>query len=375
MANFNIKVVFDRKKTATAAKKAAVQIQVNYDGQQWFFAADVHVFKNQWDKTRQRVRNSMMQDEYNALIDEKVNNLLAYYKKCVGGHITPQKDDARNAMNGKDGSNESFIAYMARRIEERTDIKKSTKKQHRNQLKTLKEYGEIKWMSDLNYQNVVYYNEWLQRKYGNQGTVWTKLKTVKHYVIEAFKFGLIPDNPFKLFKMDKGDSEGANILEYEDYLKIVNAKIPESLEKVRDIMRVQFMTGLDFIDFKQVDFNNLERVGEYDMLVGKREKSGVPYYIPILNDTKEILAKYNGVLPFMSDNNLNTRYRIIADAAGVGYHISSKSLRKGLGTYLINKNVALPVIAKVMGHSNTKITEKIYAKLKKETIAKGVAGL
>lgn len=375
MASFYVSVVFDRKKTATNTKKAAVQIQVNYDGQQWFFAADVHVFKNQWDKTRRRVRNSMQQEAYNALIDNKVNNLLDYYQRCVSGQIKPEKEEARAAMNGATRNDDSFLKYMERRIIERTDIRESTRGQHEAQLATLKEYGKIRWMSDLTYENIVYYNEWLQRKYGNQGTVWTKLKTFKHYVLEAYNFKLAKENPFAIFKMDTGDSEGANILEYEDYLKIVNAKIPASLETVRDIMRVQFMTGLDFCDLKKADFNNLEKVGKYDMLIGTRQKSGVSFFIPILDDTKDILAKYNGVLPFMADNNLNVRYRIIADAAGVGYHISSKSLRKGLGTYLINKGVALPVISKVLGHSNTKITEKIYSKVSKETIAKSVVGL
>lgn len=375
MANFNIKVVFDRKKTATNTKTAAVQIQVNYDGQQWYFSADVHVFKNQWDKTRQRVRNSTQQEAYNAIIDNKVNNLLNYYQTCVRNKITPTKDEARDAMNGKEKEQESFLKYMFRRIYERTDIRESTQKQHESAYHILEEYGKIKWMSDLTYENVVYYNEWLQRKYSNQGTVWTKLKVMKHYALEAYKFGLIERNPFAAFKMDHGDSEGANILQYEDFMKMCKAKIPESLEKVRDIMRVQFMTGLDFCDLRKADFNNLERVGKYDMLTGTRQKSGVAYYIPILDEIKGILAKYGGNLPFMTDQQLNVRYRIIADAAGVGYHISSKSLRKGLGTYLINKGVALPVISKVLGHSNTLITQKIYSKVSKETIVNGIAGL
>lgn len=375
MANFSVKVVFDRKKTATATKKAAVQIQVCYNREQWFFSADVHVFKNQWDKTRQRVRNSMQMEAYNALIDNKVNNLLNYYQQCVRNQITPEKEEARNAMNGKARERENFIRYMQRRIYERTDIRESTQKQHDCVLKVLKEYDEIKWMSDLTYQNIVYLNEWLQKKYGNQATVWTKLKVMKHYVLEAYKFGLIEKNPFSAFKMEKGDSTGANILQYDDYQKMIKAKIPESLEKVRDIMRVQFMTGLDFCDLRKADFNNLERVGKYEMLTGTRQKSGQPYYIPIMDDIKGILAKYGGKLPFMTDQQLNQRYRIIADAAGVGYHISSKSLRKGLGTYLINKGVALPVISKILGHSNTKITEKVYSRLNKETIVNGVANL
>ncbi|MCF0192835.1 MAG: hypothetical protein HUK05_05380 [Prevotella sp.] len=77
--NFNIKPVFDRKKKATTDKTAAVQLEVCYASQQWFFPTGVYICKNQWSKSLRRVRNSAHQNDLNAIIDTKIKIALQYY--------------------------------------------------------------------------------------------------------------------------------------------------------------------------------------------------------------------------------------------------------------------------------------------------------
>ena len=76
----------------------------------------------------------------------------------------------------------------------------------------------------------------------------------------------------------------------------------------------------------------------------------------------DVLKKYDGVLPLISNQKYNAYLKEIQRLAGVKTTITTHLLRRTYATRLLNAYVNLSVIAKALGHSNTTITQKHYAK-------------
>lgn len=62
----------------------------------------------------------------------------------------------------------------------------------------------------------------------------------------------------------------------------------------------------------------------------------------------------------------------VAQASGVDKPISSHWARHTGATMLLNEGIDMKIIARICGHSSTRITEQIYAKLLDETVVKAI---
>ena len=87
----------------------------------------------------------------------------------------------------------------------------------------------------------------------------------------------------------------------------------------------------------------------------------------------EILKRYDGVLPTISNQKYNDFLKIIAYHAGIDKPISSHWARHTGATLLLNMGVDMEIVAKILGHSSTKITRAVYAKLLDETVVNAMA--
>jgi site-specific recombinase XerD len=86
----------------------------------------------------------------------------------------------------------------------------------------------------------------------------------------------------------------------------------------------------------------------------------------------KILKKYMGKLPIISNEKYNDYLKVVALAAGIDKPISSHWARHTGATLLLNEGVDLKVVSKICGHSSTRITEQVYAKLLDETVVDAV---
>jgi integrase/recombinase XerD len=58
----------------------------------------------------------------------------------------------------------------------------------------------------------------------------------------------------------------------------------------------------------------------------------------------------------------------IGARAGLSRKLTPHTLRRTFGSYLLNKGVRLKVVSRLLGHANTAITERAYARLEDATI-------
>ena len=209
------------------------------------------------------------------------------------------------------------------------------------------------------------------RKMSNNSAIcyMRKLKTI---LIYAIREGYITTNPIT-FKFHK-DKVEKDPLTLEEVRRIRTVKLgSKRIENIRDLFILQCYTGLAFRDmscFCEKDIK-IDKDGK-EWIVKERIKTGITALIPILPVVKEILVKYNYRLPTLTNQKYNSYLKEIQDVCGITKTLHSHLARHTCGTLLLNAGVDMLTVSKVLGHSSTKTTEAVYAKLLPETIMRRV---
>ena len=196
-----------------------------------------------------------------------------------------------------------------------------------------------------------------------------KLKTM---LIYAIREGYISTNPITFkFHKTKVKKEPLTLEEVRRIrTKVLGSK---SMENVRDLFIFQCYTGMAYRDMATLTQKDIkiDKDGK-EWIVKERYKTGVPAFIPVLPPVKEILVKHQYLLPTLSNQKYNSYLKEIQEVCGITKNLHSHLARHTCGTLLLNAGCDIMTVSKVLGHSSTKITEAVYAKLLPETIMQRV---
>jgi integrase len=196
-----------------------------------------------------------------------------------------------------------------------------------------------------------------------------KLKTI---LIYAIREGYITTNPISFkFHKDKVKTEPLTLEE----VRRIRTKVlgSRSMENVRDLFIFQCYTGLAFYDMSSLTQKDIKVDDDgKEWIVKERIKTGVMAYIPVLPVVKEILVKHQYLLPTLSNQKYNSYLKEIQEVCGIKKTLHSHLARHTCGTLLLNAGVDMLTVSKVLGHSSTKTTEAVYAKLLPKTIIERV---
>jgi integrase len=197
------------------------------------------------------------------------------------------------------------------------------------------------------------------------------------FVLDAIGEGLLRRNPYKQVRIDKAKHGGGDkYLTPKEFKLIERVKLPtESLRRVRDLFVFQTYTCLSYTDLAEFDIEQVRKVSGRKVYAGHRAKTGQEYVFVLLEPALRVLERYGGVLPLISNVKYNQYLKALAQHAGIDKPLSSHWARHTGATLLLNKGVNMEVVAKVLGHSSTKITREVYAKLLDETVVKAMARL
>ena len=188
----------------------------------------------------------------------------------------------------------------------------------------------------------------------------------------AVEEGYISVSPFKMTL--KNEQKEVNPLTLDELRKIKNKNISlPRLAKVRDMFIFECYTGLAFTDMVNLRSENIvvDTKGN-EWIIKSRQKTKIQSTIPLLPIAKEILMKYQDELPTLTNQKYNGYLKELGDICGIKKNLHSHLARRTFATILLNSGVDMVSVSKILGHANSRITEKVYAKMLPETIMKKV---
>lgn len=156
------------------------------------------------------------------------------------------------------------------------------------------------------------------------------------------------------------------------------------LALTRDIFIFCCFTGLAFSDIKQLAPEHIVTDMQGHRWIRKpRQKTGNMCNIPLLEIPEEILKRYrtdpeclahNVLLPVSSNQKMNAYLKELADICGIRKQLTTHCARHFFATYTLANGVSIESVAKMLGHSDTKMTRH-YAKVLDQTILREMSKL
>lgn len=378
MKSPTIKFVYDRKHVGTKKKEAPVELRITYERKQKYIGTGISVLPQHW-KEGYMVRDRIDADELN----EALNIMMKDARKVVNEMLQSgviNLGEIPSRMNRMKGEGKSFLEFC----EERTKVRQhgvgdDSKERYERFMKFFRRWGKIVWFSDVTDSNVIAMDDVLNEKGMKACSKWGNYhRFLNSYIIDAINEGKLTRNPYKWLRIDKDKASRAlnNYLTLEEFEKVkkVECTLPH-FEQARDLFVFQVYTCMAYVDLAAFDASKIEDIDGRKMYSGRRGKTGQEYSFMLLKPALEILDKYNGKLPIISNQKYNDYLKAVCVSAGIKKPVSSHWARHTGATLLLNEGVNMEVVAKILGHSSTRITRSTYAKLLDKTVADEMAKL
>ena len=364
--------VYNRKKTASRKKEAVVEIRVSYDYKKKYLSTGVKVLPKEWRSDMVTGRPDAI--ELNKALTTMRNKVLkAINDMLEEGCFNIQEIPSR--MKRMEDGGKDFYEFCCERAEVRKyGREKDTGERYDRFLRWFRGWGGIKAFSDVTERNVLLMDEALKKKGMTNYSKWNNYhRFLNSFILDAISEGYLRRNPYKWVHIQKDKvSHGLhNFLSMEELHAIESATMgTKSLERVRDLFVFQACTCLSYKDLVAFDINKVKKEGSHMMYTGKRGKTGIEFTFLLLKPAIAILKKYNGHLPLLSNEKYNGYLKVVAQTSGIDKPITSHWARHTGATLLLNAGVDMETVAKILGHSSTKITRSTYAKLLDDTVAR-----
>lgn len=244
--------------------------------------------------------------------------------------------------------------------------------------------NNIKRYSDIEYQDIrLYINYLYDLKYNNK-TISRHISTLRSFFKYLKIKGIINDNPIILISNPKLDKKLPKYLNYEDIEKLLNAFDKNNLIGIRNslILEMLYSTGVRVSELTNIKFNDISMSARSIKITGKGNKQRIVYFgskcLELINlylkKSYSILNKDNIDYLILSKTGkkINDREirKIIDDAAniaGINMKISPHALRHTYATHMLDGGSDLRSVQELLGHSNLSTTQ-IYTHLTNEKI-------
>ena len=194
------------------------------------------------------------------------------------------------------------------------------------------------------------------------------IKSVLRY---AQKQELIEYSSFMTVERPKYTPKLATYLEEPELEKLQMGRLANShLDRVRDLFVFQCFTGFAYTDM--VSFSPQKHVSKdtdgTEWINKKRDKTGSLILVELFPEARQILNKYAENLPIISNQKYNKYLKEVAEILGICKHLTSHVARHTSAMIWLNKGMSLEAVAKMLGHSSTRITEQTYARVAKNRL-------
>lgn len=372
-----ITYIYNRYNTATATKRAVVEMRIAYGGKTKYMSTSISVLPREWSVKEQRVVNRIDAIILNKTLEKLLTDVRnVVYEMLEEGYVEIFSIPSR--LEAKRLKGVTFLDFCFQRAETRKYGKaEDSQERYDRFLRFLCSYGKIKTFSDLTENKVMELDRSLKIKNMKAKSRWNNYhRFLNSFILDAQKEGLITRNPYDHVRIDHGDDRNGidKYLTPEEFQSLRNVVMPDKrLERVRDLFVFQAYVCMSYYDLKKFDAKKIRKVDGKNVYISVRQKTTVEFMIPLTAPAMEILSKYEGKLPLISNVRYNKYVKEVCTIAGINKPVTTHWARHTGATLLLNAGVPIEVVSKICGHSSIKMTEKIYAKMLPKTVVSEVA--
>ena len=374
-----------------------VVMRVTINGQRVATSVNLKVVPKFWNAVAGKSTGNTRRDyELNARLDTIRMRIMQIYREMEFDreHITAQK--VMDKYLGRGGKPDIMLLDIFREHNERcrklsgNGMAHGTVERYETSFKHTEEFIRFMYkkndvpVKDVDHKFIIDYEFWLktERKCSHNTTV-KYLKNFGKIIRIAFANGYIAKNPFAniKFRMEEVDRD---FLEDHEIRAIIDKKIDiERLSRVRDAFVFCCFTGLAFSDMKGLKPEHIVCDNNGALWIRKkRQKTGNMCNIPLLDPAKIILDRYKdhpesvikGVLfPSLCNQKMNAYLKELAAICGINKEITTHTGRHSFATSVALANgVSIENVAKMLGHSDTKMTRH-YARVLDKSIMRDMS--
>ena len=229
-------------------------------------------------------------------------------------------------------------------------------------------------LRDVNHTFIQDYIHFLKvEKSLSENTLIRYMKVIKKITNMSIANDWIQKNPFVNIKFYEQEVHKEFLAKEElEILRTKEFDIPR-LDLVRDVFLFQCFSGLAFVDVSELREEHIVPDNVGNLWIRKsRQKTNVMCNVPLLDIPLQILEKYKDhplcqkkgtLLPVMANQKMNSYLKEIADCCGIKKNLTTHTGRHTFSTVVaLANNVSLENVAKMLGHTSTKMTQR-YAKV------------
>lgn len=376
-----IAYVFDRKKQSSDSTPGKIEIRITSGKIQKYVATGISVLPGCW--SRNMVVNLPNAASLNNRISIMRRQIDKYINDCIESG-QPVDMSAFKSLVRVDDSGDNFLDFVADRAASR-NVRAGTRARYDVFVNNLIRYGRLRKFSDLTPAAILEYNEWLHRQtIGDNrsrkvrstardkqtlsdSAIYNYHKCLKAFCHDAYIRGLIPENPYNRLPADaikRGDRQTADYLTEDEMLLIMNTPMPtQTVQIAADLFTFQMFTGMSYADLVAFDFNDYKLVNGKWIYHGQRVKSGITYFSQLLPPAYEVAKKYDFVLPVMENSQYNAMLKLVAAECHLKRRLYSHLARHTFATYMLSHGSRLQNVSRMLGHTNTRQTQRYAATL------------
>lgn len=362
---------------ASKARKnglSPIELSITIDGERTIITLDRYVKATQFNPSTQKVRGDKDLNDYLETIRKKCytieNELVKSGSMDMDTFISTYKygiaSKEDTLLKAYDKHNELYKGNVLSGKVDNTALYKYKKSRDR-----IESYLTSVGKTDIRLRDITpsfvedYQNYCLTNL--KPSTTVKEMKMLKKILAFAVRERYIEVSPFQL-RLKEEKLEYHPLTQYEIDL-IWKKDIDNSrISMVRDLFIFQVYTGLSYIDMATLTTDDIID----DVIIKRRKKTDVKSIIPLLPISKAILERYDYRLPVISNQKYNAYLKVLGDLCGTRQILHSHLARHTYATLLLNNGVDMVTVSKTMGHANSKITEKIYAEMRKETVVNNI---
>jgi len=380
MEKISYNLVFNRKKRLNKRGMALVQVEAYLNRKKMYFSTKIYLKPEQWNAKRKMVKNHPNANVLNRMLYE---NIAAIEQTELGLWQQGKSislDLLKNSIDKPLSNGRSFLTFFKEEIAN-SSLKESTRQNHLSTLELLQEFKKEVLFTDLTFEFVSSFDNYLQSKGYHLNTIAKHMKHLKRYINVAINKEYMDIQKYAFRKYKIKSIEGSHThLAPEELHKFENLQLTgryTRLQKTKDAFLFCCYAGLRYSDFTNLTSANIVEFHQETWIIYKSVKTGMevrlPLYLLFEGKGIQILQRYkddfNSFFKLKDNSNINKELNILAGLAKIDKRVSFHTARHTNATLLLYNGANITTVQKLLGHKSVKTTQ-VYANIMDITVVR-----